>query len=736
MREIYENLNDMQEKAVFHTEGPLLILAGAGSGKTRVLMHRIAYLVEEQDVSPYHILAITFTNKAAKEMRERIDKLIGEKAAGIWVSTFHSSCVRILRRFIDRIGYDNQFSIYDTDDQKTLIKRIYKKLNIDNKQYRERNVIYAISAYKNELINPKEAKESAEDYYQKNIAKIYEVYQEDLKQNNALDFDDLIGKTVELFEKEPEVLEYYQDRFRYIMVDEYQDTNTAQFRFIKLLAEKYRNLCVVGDDDQSIYKFRGANIRNILDFEKVFPDTKVIKLEQNYRSGGNILKAANILIKNNGARKQKNLWTDKAEGEKVVFRQYEDAKAEADAIAREILINAKDGNYNEFAVLYRTNAQSRLLEERCVALGIPYQLVGGVNFYQRKEIKDIIAYLKTVANGNDDIAFLRIINIPRRGIGESSIVKLSAFASMHESSLYNACLNIWQLPQLKRAAEKIKSFTDLIEGYRKKLTQGSSVAEIIESILVDTGYKDYLSEEGEIEAQSRLENIRELINKAEEYQDGDLGGFLEETALIADIDRMDTSASRVTLMTLHAAKGLEFDRVYMSGMEEGLFPGSMSINADNPEEIEEERRLCYVGITRARKKLMLTAAKCRIQMGELRYSKISRFVMEIPKELLEGNFKVNQNNVEFANTMHSKEVKNTYFSRQKPVNTPLFGKEFIVRKGEKPDYKKGDRVRHSKFGTGQVLDIKDGVKDFEVSVDFDDFGVKKMFAGFAKLQKI
>lgn len=738
MRETDHHLNQMQKEAVLYTEGPLLVLAGAGSGKTRVLMHRIAYLMEERGVSPYNIMAITFTNKAAKEMRERIDALVGDGADSIWVSTFHASCVRMLRRFIDRIGYDRGFSIYDADDQKTLIKKIFKELNIDPKQIRERSALLAISSYKNELTDAKEAAKIAVDYYEKQIAEIYAAYQEALKKNNALDFDDLIGKTVELFEEDPDVLSHYQERFRYIMVDEYQDTNTAQFRLIELLAGKHKNLCVVGDDDQSIYKFRGANIRNILEFEKVFPNTRVIKLEQNYRSSGYILDAANRLIANNRERKAKTLWTAKEQGQKAVFRQFEDAKSEADAIARDILRQAKDGNYGDFAVLYRTNAQSRLLEERCVALGIPYQLVGGVNFYQRKEIKDILAYLKTIANGRDDIALLRIVNIPKRGVGESSLAKLSAFASEHGISLYEACLNIWQLPQLKRAVQKIKSFTDLIEGFKTKLSGGASVSDIIRAILEEGGYEEYLAQEGEIEAQSRLENIYELINKAEEFREGSLGDFLEEVALIADIDRMDSAASRITLMTIHAAKGLEFDQVYMSGMEDGLFPSGISIHADDASEIEEERRLCYVGITRAKKRLVFTAAKTRVYQGDLRYCEVSRFLEEIPSELLEGADKGGavKKLSEPAFCKDKEEDRARAFFRQKPAAMPLFGREFVVNKAKELDYQKGDRVKHIKFGQGIVLDIREGTKDFEVSVDFERFGVKKMFAAFAKLEKI
>ncbi|MFR5600965.1 MAG: ATP-dependent helicase [Lachnospiraceae bacterium] len=635
---IYESLNPMQQEAVYCTEGPLLILAGAGSGKTRVLTHRTAYLIEEKGVNPWNILAITFTNKAAGEMRERVDKIVNFGAESIWVSTFHSTCVRILRRHIEELGYSTSFTIYDSDDQKTLMKQVFKTLDIDPKQYKERAVLGAISAAKDELISPAEFELNAGgDFRQKKVALIYKEYQSQLKKNNAMDFDDLIVKTVELFQNCPQILDYYQERFRYIMVDEYQDTNTAQFKLISLLAAKYKNLCVVGDDDQSIYKFRGANIGNILNFEHEFPGARVIKLEQNYRSTENILNAANSVIRHNHGRKDKTLWTANGEGTKVRFRQFDQAYEEAEGIVKDI--RDSGCSYQNCAVLYRTNAQSRLLEEKCIQYNIPYRLVGGVNFYQRKEIKDILCYLKTIANGQDDLAVLRVINVPKRGIGQTTVARVTAFASEHGLSLYEAFGQARMIPSIGKAAEKIRGFMEQIKGFRTMLENGDTIQSVIEAVLEDTGYRKELEAEGEIESQSRLENIEELINKAISYSDDSehpsLDEFLEEVALVADVDRMDDSEDRVTLMTLHSAKGLEFDRVYLSGLEDGLFPGMMSITSDDPTEIEEERRLCYVGITRAKKDLMLTSARMRMVNGESRYCKVSRFVQEIPEELME-----------------------------------------------------------------------------------------------------
>ena len=606
----YDTLNPMQRLAVETTEGPVLVLAGAGSGKTRALTHRIAYLIEECGVNPWNIMALTFTNKAAGEMRERVDNLVEFGADSIWVSTFHSTCVRILRRHIECLGYSTNFTIYDSDDQKTLMRQVLKKLDFDPKQYKERSILATISSLKDELISAEDfSARSAGDFRQSRIAEAYLEYQAQLRKNNALDFDDLIMKTVELFRVNPEVLDYYQERFRYIMVDEYQDTNTAQFRLIELLSAKYKNLCVVGDDDQSIYKFRGANIENILEFESAFPGAKVIRLEQNYRSTGNILNAANGVIKNNAGRKDKTLWTENEEGIPVVFRQYDTAYEEADAIAVDIRDRVDSGAaYSDFAVLYRTNAQSRLLEEKCVNRGIPYRLVGGVNFYQRKEIKDILSYLKTIDNGLDDLAAQRIINVPKRGIGATTIGRIMVYAEANDMSFYEACKAADRIPSLGKAAGKIRGFVTQIQSFRSKLAY-YSIGDLIEDIVTETGYGEELSADDEVAAETRLENIEELKNKAVAYEesleDGEeaptLSGFLEEVALVADVDSMEDSENRVVLMTLHSAKGLEFPRVYLAGMEDGLFPGMMSINSDDPDELEEERRLCYVGITRAQK---------------------------------------------------------------------------------------------------------------------------------------
>ena len=735
MSGIYDKLNDKQKQAVFTTEGPVLLLAGAGSGKTGVLMHRIAYLIEEKHIDPYNIMAITFTNKAAKEMKERIGKLIGEEGNFVWVMTFHSSCVRFLRRFIDRIGFDNSFTIYDSDDQRTLMKKIFKEYDINSKVYKERAVLNAISNCKNELMSPSEYMKSAIDSYEKGLARLYELYQSALKKNNALDFDDLICRSVELFEKCPEVLDYYQNRFRYIMVDEYQDTNTAQFRLIYLLAQKYKNICVVGDDDQSIYKFRGANIENILSFEERLENVNLIKLEQNYRSTGNILDAANAVIKNNRGRKDKRLWTEGESGDNIELRQFQTANEEADNIIKDIKNRARQ-NFRDFAVLYRTNAQSRLLEERCVTLGVPYQLIGGVNFYQRKEIKDVLAYLKTIANGNDDIALLRIINVPKRGIGATTIAKVVDYANANDISLYDA-MSISENAGVGKASEKIKSFIDMIEYFREKIDKKANISSIIDELLDKTGYIESLYDEGEIEGESRKENIEELINKSTEYEDGELSLFLEEVSLVADIDRMDENADRITLMTLHGAKGLEFDTVYLAGMEEGLFPSAMSANSK--EDLEEERRLAYVGITRAKKNLILTSAKQRMINGETRYSLMSRFVNEIPKELLNKHVLDTEKRYTERSSSFGEGLP---WETKTPINnnnfekTLSFGKQFKVEKAKSLDYNIGDTVKHIKFGTGKVLEIVDGEKDFEVKVNFDKFGIKKMYAGFAKLVKI
>lgn len=649
---IYDKLNEPQREAVYHTDGPLLILAGAGSGKTRVLTHRIAYLIGERGVNPWNILAITFTNKAAEEMRQRVDNLVGFGAESVWVSTFHSACVRILRRFIDRLGYENHFTIYDTDDQKTLIKEVCRKVDVDTKVFKERSLLSAISSAKNEMILPDEFELNAGgDFAKMKIAKVYREYETQMRANNALDFDDLLVKTVQLLQTQPDVLESYQERFRYIMVDEYQDTNTVQFQLVSLLAGKYKNLCVVGDDDQSIYKFRGANIRNILDFEHEFPDAKVIKLEQNYRSTGNILNAANSVIANNHGRKEKSLWTENGEGELIRLRQFDTAFDEADFIGEDIKSAVRQGgSYNDSAVLYRTNAQSRLLEEKFIAMNIPYKIVGGVNFYARREIKDLLAYLKTIDNGRDDVAVRRIINVPKRGIGLTTINRIQESATERGIGFYEALLAPELIAGVGRSATKLDSFAALIE-YFKTLAEEMNITDLLQEVIEKTGYIESLENEDKEEAKTRKENIDELISKAATYeescQDKDekatLSGFLEEVALVADIDSLDEDQEYVVLMTLHSAKGLEFPRVYLAGMEDGLFPGYMSINAGDREELEEERRLCYVGITRAEQELTLTSARRRMVHGETQYNPMSRFVKEIPRELLDtGNKKFTQ----------------------------------------------------------------------------------------------
>ena len=741
---IYDTLNEQQKEAVLHTEGPLLILAGAGSGKTRVLTHRIADLIEEQGVNPWNILAITFTNKAAGEMRERVDKLVGFGAESIWVSTFHSTCVRILRRHIDLLGYDNNFTIYDSDDQKTLMKDVCKLLQIDTKIFKERALLGTISHAKDELITPEEFRIRAEgDFSQKKIAEVYEEYEKQLRANNALDFDDLLVKTVQLFQTQADVLEYYQERFRYIMVDEYQDTNTVQFELIRLLASKYRNLCVVGDDDQSIYKFRGANIKNILNFEHVFEDAKVIKLEQNYRSTSNILNAANAVIRNNRGRKDKTLWTDNGDGEKLEFRQFDTAYDEAEYIVGDIREHVDRGEctYNDNAILYRTNAQSRIFEEKFVTANIPYKIVGGVNFYARREIKDLLSYLKTVDNGQDDLAVRRIINVPKRGIGLTSINRVQEYAVRHEVGFYEALRAVDLIPNIGRGASKLESFVALIEHFKTD-AQEMSISGLMKEIIEETGYVESLEAEDSEEAEARIENIDELMSKIVAYEDAceemneppTLSGFLEEVALVADIDSLDENSDYVVLMTLHSAKGLEFPHVYLAGLEDGIFPSYMTITADDPEEVEEERRLCYVGITRAEKALTLTCARRRMIRGETQYNKMSRFLKEIPMELLSTGAVFEKEKEEPAKQAAYMQARQAF--RTKAFTAPKPARQFGTPAGDGPGYGVGDRVRHMKFGEGTVTAIVEGGRDYEVTVDFDGPGTKKMFATFARLQKV
>ncbi len=736
----YDDLNKQQQEAVFHTEGPLLILAGAGSGKTRVLTHRAAYLIEEKGVDPWNIMAITFTNKAAGEMRERIDAIVGAGSESIWVSTFHSACVRILRRYIDRIGYDNNFTIYDAEDQLSVIKDVCKRLMIDTKTWKEKALLNAISSAKDELITPQDfALKAAEDFRLQRQSQVYTEYQHTLKKNNALDFDDLIMKCVELLRDNTAVLDYYQERFRYIMVDEYQDTNTAQFHLVSLLAGKYRNLCVVGDDDQSIYKFRGANIENILSFEKSFPDATVIRLEQNYRSTQNILDAANAVIKNNKGRKDKSLWTNGEAGDRISFYQVDSAFDEAETIAHSISSFVRKGiyRYGDCAVLYRTNAQSRMLEERFVSENIPYRIFGGVNFYSRREIKDLLAYLKTIDNAQDDVAVRRIINVPKRGIGSTTIGRIQSYADGEDISFFEAMERVDEIPDLnKSTAQKIRSFVTFIETKRNRASV-LSVEDLLKEILEDTGYSEELEAEGSEESRARIENIDELISKAVSYRESaenpSLSGFLEEVALVADIDNLEEGSDYVALMTLHSAKGLEFPNVYLSGMEDGLFPGYMTIVNDDPIELEEERRLCYVGITRAKEHLTLTSARMRMTRGETCYNKVSRFVSEIPDGLLSGSSYEPAAKSRGASAGTNEAVA---FSKRKPYATAAKKQFGDTAKLSSLNYKEGDRVKHAKFGDGTVTGIVSGGRDFEVTVDFDKFGTKKMFASFAKLQKL
>ncbi len=751
--DILQSLNPVQKEAASCTEGPLLILAGAGSGKTRVLTHRIAYLIEEKGVNPWNIMAITFTNKAAQEMRDRVDRLVEFGAESIWVATFHSSCVRILRRYIDRLGYDNHFTIYDTDDQKSVIRKAVKELDLDPKQYREGPLLGVISAAKNEMIEPQDFETQAGgDFRMCQEAKIYKAYQKTLIDNNAVDFDDLLLLTVRLLRENRDILEAYQERLRYIMVDEYQDTNSVQFELIRLLSGKYHNLCVVGDDDQSIYKFRGADITNILSFEETFPGAKVVKLEQNYRSTNNILEAANSVIANNAHRKEKHLWSENGDGKEVSFIHYETAYGEAEDVIDKIQTSVHMGKYQyqDCAILYRTNAQSRAFEEKCIKKSVPYRLVGGVNFYQRQEIKDILAYLKTIDSGRDDLSVTRIVNVPKRGIGQVTLNKLAVYASEHGMRLFQAMEQVEQISGIGKAADKIKGFVNQIMVFRA-LAKELDAAELIESILEQTGYLEELEKLEEDKAQAKQENLEEFQNKAADYyanhDEAALTDFLEEVALVADIDSMDSEADSLTLMTLHSAKGLEFPVVYMTGMEEGLFPSYMSMNSGDPGDIEEERRLCYVGITRAMQQLTLTAAKQRMVHGNIQYSAISRFVKELPQEKLDwkeetfgGLFKkgpsMTANSLSgssFSASQGSQTAKKTNYDN---VFDLKYAKAFSSPKPDSLDYKEGDRVSHIKFGKGTVLAVEDMKKDYQVTVEFDTAGVKKLFAGFAKLKKI
>ena len=777
----------MQREAVVTTEGPVLILAGAGSGKTRVLVHRVAYMIDQCGVNPWNILAITFTNKAAGEMRTRVNDIVGQGADSVWVSTFHSMCVRILRRHIDLIGFDTNFTIYDTDDQKTVMKDVLKRLNIDSKVLKEKTALNAISNAKDEMIDPDEYEENASgDWKQMQIAKVYREYQETLRRSNALDFDDIICKTIELFSENPKVLDNYQERFRYIMVDEYQDTNTAQFELISQLAAKYRNLCVVGDDDQSIYKFRGANISNILDFEKIYKEAKVIKLEQNYRSTQTILDAANAVIANNTARKSKALWTENGEGDRIHFRQMDNAYEEAEYIADEIGKAVRKGKYTygQCAVLYRTNAQSRIIEEAFVKQSMPYNVVGGVNFYSRKEIKDMLAYLKTIDNAVDDVAVKRIINVPKRGIGQTTIGKVSDYAAEHGISFYDALCQATDIPGIGKAAAKLDAFVTTIGAFRTKNGYLTN-KELLEDVINITGYVEELKASDEEDADERIENIDELISKAADFDESSdepsLSNFLAEVALVADIDKLEEGSDVALLMTLHGAKGLEFEKVFIAGAEDGVFPSISAIYDEDPTAVEEERRLAYVGITRAKEDLTITCAKQRMLRGETQYNAVSRFVREIPDNLLDNKplkerryeheeyddfssermtFKSKPYGGGFSGFGQSSNSYSGYNSQNsyampkavvRPKVTPEDKKPFIAKgvaslagsgitkgiaQATTLDYEVGDRVSHIKYGTGTVESIVSEPRDYKVTVEFDVAGRKIMYAAFAKLKKI
>lgn len=756
-------LNEKQLEACCTTDGPLLILAGAGSGKTRVITHRIAYLIDEKSVNPYNILAITFTNKAAAEMRERVDNLVGFGAESVWVSTFHSMCVRILRKHIDKIGGTSSFTIYDASEQKTVVKEVLKYLQLDSKLYPERAMLSAISKAKEGYMTPDDyEKEHAASFRDQKIAEVYREYQKRLQSNNALDFDDLIFKTIFLFETNPDVLDEYQTRFKYIMVDEYQDTNHTQFILVKMLAAKYRNLCVVGDDDQSIYKFRGANIYNILNFEEEYPDAKVVKLEQNYRSKANILNSANAVIANNEGRKDKRLWTEQEDGEKVTFTRYGTEYEEANGVASRIKTLKNQGvSLDDIAILYRTNAQSRVLEEKLLYENLPYKIYGGQNFYGRKEIMDLVSYLKVLANPIDDQAIKRIINVPKRGIGATTVDKLDMYAQTNEYNLYDALLDIEEVPGMTRNVEKIHKFTDMMEGFKARLMQGEFISEVFDAIMDESGYREALTAEATDEARTRLDNLEELKNKIVTYEESaeapTLTGLLEDIALVADTEEDEDGAptAKVTLMTLHSAKGLEFPYVFMTGMEERLFPSGMALDSDDPDALEEERRLCYVGITRAMEKLYMTAAGQRMVHGSTNFEEVSRFVKEIPKHYLEYEekaFGYAPANMDRIPSKKSAEQviqlkaygKNNPYTRSATANAnpsanPGFGKAFPMGGSTAPaptSYEIGDKVRHIKFGNGEVIDVIPSGSDQEIVVNFDRVGEKHLFASLVKMKKL
>lgn len=738
---ILSGLNPQQQEAVLTTEGPVLILAGAGSGKTRVLTQRIAYLISEKRVAPWSILAITFTNKAAREMKERVARIVGQGADDVWISTFHSLCVRILRRDIDRIGISRNFTILDATDQLTVIKQCLKELNIDPKKFEPRAILASISSAKNELKTASQVADKAGDYFERIVAQVYELYQKKLKNNQSLDFDDLIMTTVRLFHEVPEVLAFYQKKFRYIHVDEYQDTNRAQYKLITLLAGEYRNVCCVGDADQSIYKWRGADISIILNFEKDYPEAKVIKLEQNYRSTKTILQAANKVIANNVGRKEKNLWTENPDGEKIFCYQGDSEHDEAYFIVstiQQLLSTYK--RYDRFAILYRTNAQSRVIEDVLVKSNIPYTIVGGTRFYDRKEIKDILAYLRLISNPDDDVSLARIINVPKRGIGDTTLEKVQAYAAAHDLSLFAAIQEAPSIGLAARMTNALLAFAEMIDHLRQ-MTDYLSVTELVEEVLTRTGYRDALKDEKTIEARSRLENIEEFLSVTQEFErkseDRTLLAFLTDLALISDIDTLDDAGAedssqpegQVTLMTLHSAKGLEFPVVFLTGMEEGVFPHSRALFDE--AEMEEERRLAYVGITRAEERLYLTHAYLRTLYGRTTTNMVSRFVSEIPAELIEG-----------FDTREQRTTARTSYSG-KPVTKPQVpsyqptGKLPQHGSGAGIDWKAGDKVKHGKWGVGTVVSTKGSGDDLELDIAFPSpTGLKKLLAKFAPIERV
>jgi DNA helicase-2/ATP-dependent DNA helicase PcrA len=733
--DLLEGLNDKQKEAVLCTEGPLLILAGAGSGKTRVLTHRIAYIIEEKGVFPGNILAITFTNKAANEMKERLGALLGDRVDNLWVGTFHSICVRILRRNIDRIGYNGSFVIYDQTDQKTVVKECIKEMNLDKETFKEKSAINLISSQKNSMISPDEyINENYSDFYNRRMGEIYALYEKKLKSNNALDFDDLLLKTLELFEKAPDVLDYYQKRFQYIFVDEYQDTNKVQYELIKYLSKRYKNLCVVGDDDQSIYGWRGADIKNILDFEKDFPDAKVIKLEQNYRSTKNILDVANSIIKNNYGRKDKSLWTSNGEGEKARIFRAMDEIDEAYFVANEVeKLTQKGYKLSDIAILYRTNAQSRVFEEAFMKKSISYKIVGGLKFYDRKEVKDILGYLKVIQNPLDDVSMKRIINVPKRGIGNATIDKIESYTSKTGESIYSALLGVEDIDGLsKRAMNNLRSFIDMINKFID-MKDKMGLKDFIEEVMNQTGYIEELEKENTVEAEGRIENLKEFISVAMDFEmhneNATLEEFLVDISLLTDLDKTEESPDSVTLMTVHSAKGLEFPIVFMVGMEEGLFPIRRAMESDL--ELEEERRLCYVAITRAEKLLYITHANVRTLYGNVSVCLPSSFLKEIPMEMI-----IDINNEKKKNssqrTIDKQKSNNIEFIDK--VKKPNVDRKIDMK--EKLDIDAGDKVKHKVFGIGTVVQVKRTENDAEIVIAFENKGIKKLLLSIAPIEKI